>query len=87
MRAAAMVGGVGSTPIKLMPKLTQSSGSRFSLVASRTMSFSASTSAMTLPTTGRKPAALLILSSETTPPLISCSQASTLAAPAPTSSS
>ncbi len=28
IRAAAMVGGTGTTPIRLMPRLAQSSGSR-----------------------------------------------------------
>lgn len=85
MRADAMVGGAGSTPIRLIPRLTQSSTWRCLLLARVTMSPRASTSAMMLPTTGKAPATFFTRSSVTTPPLIDCSQASNLAAPRPTS--
>ena len=85
MRAAAMVGGAGSTPIRLMPRLTQSSTSRCLLLTRVTTSPSASTRAMMLPTTGKAPATDLMRSRVTVPPLIDCSQASNSAAPRPTS--
>ncbi|VVN14463.1 hypothetical protein PS684_05462 [Pseudomonas fluorescens] len=56
MRAAAIDGGKGNTPIRLMPRLAHVSKSRCLASDRVTMSLSASTSAMMLPTTGKKPA-------------------------------
>jgi hypothetical protein len=69
MRAAAMVGGAGISPIRLMPRLTQVRNSpTLSLAFFSTMlmmSRNTSTSAMMLPTMGRLPSTIVSRSSVT----------------------
>ena len=83
---AAVVPGKGATHTRLMPRLTQSSGSLPPFLIRLTMSPMASASAMTLPTTGTKPATCCSRSRVTAPPLMSCSQASMAETSRPTSS-
>ena len=69
MRAAPIAGGTGTTPIRLMPRLTHSRNSisflamYFWMIA--TTSMTASIRAMMLPITGRLPATVLRRSSVT----------------------
>ncbi|MNS93156.1 hypothetical protein D3C72_1273120 [compost metagenome] len=69
MRAAAMLGGAGMMPIRLMPRLTQARKSTASFLMNRplirTMSMITSINAMMLPMTGRLPATVLKRSSVT----------------------
>ncbi|WP_418150179.1 hypothetical protein [Variovorax atrisoli] len=69
MRAAAMLGGIGISPIRLMPRLTQfRNASTLSLAFFSTMlmmSRNTSTSAMMLPTIGMLPSTIVSRSSVT----------------------
>lgn len=86
MRAAVMLAGEATRPIRLSPKLAQSKGSGTLLRASATTSPSASTKAMILPAMGTLPATPLMRSRVAKLALTSRSQASKTTAPRPTSS-
>ncbi len=73
---AAAVPGNGTTPIRLMPRLTQSSMCGFLLSASVTMSPYTSARARILPSTGKAPATVRMRFSVTAPLLMRTSQLS-----------